>query len=127
MATEKQIAANHANAKRSTGPRTLAGKQRSAQNAYRHGLSGPLPHDPTTKGVTDKIARAVALDGDGPGVEEFLRAQLELLRIRAVRFDLQDDLASGKLGFKGLRSLAALARYERLARTKRRRAARLIA
>jgi len=39
MATEKQIAANRANALRSTGPRSLAGKERSSQNAVKHGLT----------------------------------------------------------------------------------------
>jgi hypothetical protein len=37
MATERQIQANRANAKRSTGPATEAGKQASSQNACRHG------------------------------------------------------------------------------------------
>jgi hypothetical protein len=36
MATEKQIAANRANASRSTGPRTPSGKARASQNALRH-------------------------------------------------------------------------------------------
>ncbi len=36
MATERQIQANRANAKRSTGPVTEAGKQASSQNARRH-------------------------------------------------------------------------------------------
>src|SRR5579883_3213844 len=40
MATEAQIAANRANAQRSTGPRTEAGKQAVAQNRLEHGLSG---------------------------------------------------------------------------------------
>ena len=39
MATEKQIAANRANARRSTGPKTVAGKMASSRNAFRHGLS----------------------------------------------------------------------------------------
>ena len=38
MTTEKQILANQQNAKRSTGPRTEAGKRRSRRNAIRHGL-----------------------------------------------------------------------------------------
>jgi hypothetical protein len=38
MATEKQIAANRANAAKSTGPRTRIGKAISSQNAARHHL-----------------------------------------------------------------------------------------
>src|SRR5690349_8436328 len=39
MASEKQIAANRRNARRSTGPRTPAGKVRAALNALTHGLT----------------------------------------------------------------------------------------
>jgi hypothetical protein len=38
MATTGQITANRANAQRSTGPRTAAGKAVSARNARKHGL-----------------------------------------------------------------------------------------
>jgi len=39
MATDRQIAANRENAKKSTGPRTEPGKRRARRNAYRHGLT----------------------------------------------------------------------------------------
>ena len=39
MATEKQILANLQNARRSTGPRTEAGKRRSRRNAIPHRLT----------------------------------------------------------------------------------------
>jgi len=38
MATEKQIAANRENAKKSTGPRTDEGKHRVSRNGLKHGL-----------------------------------------------------------------------------------------
>jgi hypothetical protein len=37
MATEKQIRANRENAKKSTGPRTAAGRAKAARNSLRHG------------------------------------------------------------------------------------------
>jgi len=40
MATPSQIASNRANATRSTGPRTEAGKATSSRNAIKHGLAG---------------------------------------------------------------------------------------
>ncbi len=43
IATEKQIAANRTNAKRSTGPKTAAGKRKAGRNAYRQGLFRPPP------------------------------------------------------------------------------------
>ena len=39
MTTSARAAANRANAKRSTGPRTSEGKTRAARNALRHGLN----------------------------------------------------------------------------------------
>jgi hypothetical protein len=39
MTTPRQIAANRANAKRSTGPRTEHGKARSRMNAWKHGVT----------------------------------------------------------------------------------------
>ena len=42
-ANERILAANRANAARSTGPRSRAGKAAVARNALRHGLSLPVP------------------------------------------------------------------------------------
>ena len=124
MATEKQIAANRANAKRSTGPKSASGKMVSSRNAYRHGLTCPLSLGADTAAKLEAIAQAVA--GEGAGEEqlisaaEFARAQLELLRIRATRAEMmtaieRDDNTQ-------LRPLVALDRYERYAHTRRRRA-----
>jgi hypothetical protein len=48
MATEKQIAADRANAQKSMGPKTAAGRLKSSGNALRHGLSLPLRLDMAT-------------------------------------------------------------------------------
>lgn len=55
LPSPKRLLANRSNARRSTGPRTQDGKQRSAQNAVRHRLSVPLPAD-----VLDPLRRQVA-------------------------------------------------------------------
>lgn len=126
MATEKQIAANRANAKRSTGPRTLAGKMKSSRNAFRHGLSGPLPLDPVALAKIESIASV--LGGEDASqtrltfAAEFAQAQLELLRIRSVRAEQVAAIGSDHIDTKKIARLASLDRYERLAHTKRRRA-----
>ena len=38
MTSQRQLEANRANAKRSTGPKTPQGKARSRRNSYKHGL-----------------------------------------------------------------------------------------
>jgi hypothetical protein len=62
MATEKQIAANRANAQKSTGPKTAAGRLKSSRNAFRHGLSLPLRLDPETSAKAEVVSRAVVCD-----------------------------------------------------------------
>ena len=53
---------------------------------------------------------------------EFAQAQLEVLQIRARRAELIAKIDLGQCDTHELRRLAALDRYERYARTKRRRA-----
>src|SRR5436190_8427218 len=88
MANEKQIAANRANAKRSTGPKSALGKLRSSRNSVRHGLSRPLPIDETSA-EAQAIAHALIADRNDDQQQvvaaELAAAQLELLRIRAER------------------------------------------
>jgi hypothetical protein len=124
MATERQILANRANAQRSTGPKTARGKRASSRNAFRHGLSQPLPFAADPK--VEAIAHAVV--GRGAGEEqlvqaaEFARAHLELLRIRVMRGEMMKAIDWDHVTAQGLRKLASLSRYERYAHTRRRRA-----
>jgi hypothetical protein len=128
MATEKQIAANRANAKRSTGPKTAAGRARSSRNAYRHGLSLELPlDDPAFRARMDAMMQAL-LGGEEPmdqnitAAAEFAEAQMKLLQIRKVRLDMLADMERQCHDLQDFSRLVALDRYERLAHTKRRRA-----
>jgi len=127
MATERQIKANRENAKRSTGPRTAAGRLKSSRNSLRHGLSLPLTFDPAAAAKADQIAQMlVPENANVMAATEFAQAQAELLRIGSVRNELMAglDLMSGTADVDKLHRLAALDRYERLAVTKRRRAVR---
>lgn len=123
MATEKQLAANRTNAKRSTGPRTLAGKMKSSRNAFRHGLSYPKRLDAATLARVDAIARMLAGDLTDErrraAATEAALAQMDLLEVRRVRAEMMATTDP-----RELRRLVALDRYERIAQTKRRRAAR---
>ena len=79
MATEKQIAANRANAKRSTGPKTAAGRAKSSRNAYRHGLSCDLPlEDLALRVRVNSIAEALL--ADQASTEENMIAAAEFAR-----------------------------------------------
>ena len=124
VASEKQIAANRANALRSTGPRTAVGKRRSSRNAFRHGLSCPLSLGTDDATKLAAIAQAVAGEGAGEAqltsAVEFAHTQLELLQIRARRAELIAKIEIGQDDTEELRRLVALDRYERYARTRRR-------
>ena len=65
MLSEKQLAANRANAQLSTGPKTEEGKRRSSLNACRHNLTGQVTamtpedraaHDAFSAGIVKSLA-----------------------------------------------------------------------
>jgi hypothetical protein len=112
MTTELQTAANARNATRSTGPKSAAGKARSAQNALRHGLGSALPVLPGERpedwqaheaGVLQSLAPVGALERELAG-----RVALCLWRLRRVaRYEtavtvvgleeIEDDASCGPL------------------------------
>jgi hypothetical protein len=136
VASEKQIAANRANALKSTGPRTAAGRATSSRNAYRHGLSVPVAPDTGARAAVDSLARAIAGETAGEDQPEAARAdqleaaralavaQLELKRIREARVAATPTGPDRMLDPKVLTELCAIGRYERLALSLRKAAKR---
>jgi hypothetical protein len=61
MASDRQIAANRANAEKSTGPKTPDGKRRAAANARRHGLSA-RGRNPAQAAAAQALAEAICAD-----------------------------------------------------------------
>jgi hypothetical protein len=130
MASEKQIRANRANAKRSSGPKTAAGRFRSSRNALRHGLSLPLDTDPAASMRVRRMAQLLVADGAAPmqtmAAYEMAQAHAQLQRVGAVRSRLMANLDFASPNLKQMRRLAALERYQRQALSRRRRAARTL-
>jgi len=126
MATERQLAANRANAKRSTGPKTNAGRYASSRNAVRHGLASStesrqlIPID--IDDLADVLIDQEADEAQIVSAHQAAQAHVTLLRISAVRA----ALFASKGNIDELRQLLALDRYERVARGRRRRAAKRI-
>jgi hypothetical protein len=92
MTSARQLAANRQNARKSTGPRSAAGKHRASFNSFRHGLSsgGPIMERGHRERV-ELLARHLA-DGLGPTVLEeawtAAAAHCELMYIRRMQLAL---------------------------------------
>src|SRR5271170_8104920 len=89
MTTSRQVTANRANARASTGPRSAAGKMRAARNAMRFGLSIPVMADPALNRDVEALARLIAGGGANAKMVELAlpiaEAQVDLLRVRRAR------------------------------------------
>jgi hypothetical protein len=121
-----------------SGPRTAAGKARSARNAFRHGLRLSVLANPAAAGevdaLTDRIAQAAAPDSDAEILalaRAVAQAQVDLARIRHVRHaflataacasqpsdQISDQIRA--LPSNLVSRLATIDRYERRARSRR--------
>jgi hypothetical protein len=94
MATEKQVAANRANAERSTDPKNTMGRLKSSLNAFQRGLSWPL--DMTISAKVDVMARTFAGEGASDAnlisATELAQAKMDLFRIGKVRVEIMEAM-----------------------------------
>ena len=101
MSSSRKIATNRRNARRSTGPRSAAGKACSSRNALRHGLAISLASLPEKTLEIEQLARTVAGEDAKPARLHYARiaaeAELELLRVRAARVALINQYAQDRL------------------------------
>jgi hypothetical protein len=102
MASERQIAANRRNARKSTGPRSGAGRKRASRNAYRHGLTLNITSTAAFAKQLNKLARKIAGDTKDAITLERARAvahaELDLARVRRAKVALIERAsASGEL------------------------------
>jgi hypothetical protein len=92
MASERQIAANRRNARKSTGPQSGGGRKRASGNAYRHGLTLSISSTTAFAKQLDTLARKIAGDTEDKIVLERARAiaqaELELARVRRAKVAL---------------------------------------
>jgi hypothetical protein len=66
MTSERKIAANRQNSRRSSGPRSTAGARRASRNSLRHGLAA-ITHRPLAPtGDIERLARAICGQDDDP-------------------------------------------------------------
>jgi hypothetical protein len=128
MTSDRKIAANRRNAKKSTGPRTEAGRRRSRCNALRYGLAVAIGSQPSYGKDIEALAKALV--GGGPPTEfarQVAEAELDLLRIREIRAS-QLNAVVGNTGAPSeayaelAENLTKLERYERRAYSRRKRA-----
>lgn len=139
MVSQRKMSANRRNAQRSTGPRTTEGKGQSKRNSWRHGFSIRLHLDVSPE--IQRLASAIAAKDPDPARLHFAtiaaEAEVELLRVRAVRRSLIMSKATGDFSAldseQAVQALAAvlpdlyqLDRYERRAFSRRNRAFELL-
>lgn len=136
MCSPRKIAANRANAKGSTGPRTATGKEKSRRNALKHGLAIPASADADWSCEVARLARLIAgEERDNPRIlkaaERVAEASVSVIRVRHIRttyFDIMFhnlniiDFALEMFG----KGLARLDRYERRALSGHRTAVRAL-
>jgi hypothetical protein len=130
MASDRQIAANQRNAKKSTGPTSDSGKLRSRKNAFRHGLAIGVDRDPPHRADVEKLAQIFSQARNEPSItliaQDAATAELDLLRISKIRVSIFEAFHNSSKSLQEVaqlnEDLRKIVRYERRAFSRRRRA-----
>jgi len=137
MASEHQRRANRKNARRSTGPRTAAGKANAAKNSFRHGLSADIRNNSTWSKDIETLAQHYWEEAINRhrfvDARTAAEAQFAINRVRQARVALIENAAvdhsfitstdhDGPVFSAIAEKLLQLDRYERRALSRRKRA-----
>jgi len=101
MISERRLCANRANSRRSTGPKTIAGRATAARNSRRHGLAIPIPSDPALSAEVEAMAQMIAGDEFPELIEAARRvaeAEVDVVRVRRARRELLCQTLSAPRG-----------------------------
>ena len=123
MATDRQIIANQRNAKKSTGPRTKAGKGRVSKNALKHGLAA-VAADEETDAMAERLLANLYAGQDLSVIareraQDIAEIQSALIRIRAAKTELLQDASEIPSLSDILDQYRRIDRYERRALSRR--------
>jgi hypothetical protein len=131
LISDRKLKANKRNASLSTGPRTLGGKQRSRNNALRHGLARPIDIDLAAAQNIERLARILAGFSNEFWRNEHARTIAEcyfdMQRVHAARTAVLQrigELEAADINEHALcaRAIEKVNRYERRVLSKRRKA-----
>jgi hypothetical protein len=138
MISSKKLQANRANARHSTGPKSPAGKARSAVNARRHGLATSVRSDPALAATIDTLAQViVGIEANAENIalaRKIVEAQIDVVRVQQIRREVLGAAIQFAPGSASVRetvtnsnlatTMAALDHYERRTLSRRKTAIR---
>jgi hypothetical protein len=127
MASDRQIAANRKNAKKSTGPSSEAGKRRSSKNAVRHRLASSNSRFPKEIVELARLLSGAPKDADPTFVSiDAADAQMTLVEVKKMKTETLGRFLKGDRTCDDTHQmneeLRKLDRYEQRALRRRKRA-----
>jgi len=114
LSSQARKESSRRNGKKSKGPESDEGRQRSSRNSLSHGLSLPVSADPHLSSQAERLAELIAgADASEGRMHEarlIAEAQMELQRVRRLRLErlAQPSLVKKPVTLKSLRGMIKL-------------------